>query len=284
MLLKGAAVAKSINAWTSEKVARLKELGCNPCLAIMRMGERPDDIAYEKAAVKRCEQLGITVKTISLSSESATADVLKEIEKLNRDESVHGVLIMRPMPRHIDDEAVRMALLPQKDVDGITEGSLAGVFCANEKGFAPCTAQACIELLLHYNIKIEGSRAVVIGRSLVIGKPVAMLLLSKNATVTICHTKTDDLPAVCKEADILVAAAGKAGVVDAACVSAGQTVIDVGIQVNDEGSMCGDVKFDKVCDIAGAITPVPGGVGSVTTAVLAKHVVVAAERSLCKEG
>jgi methylenetetrahydrofolate dehydrogenase (NADP+)/methenyltetrahydrofolate cyclohydrolase len=188
--------------------------------------------------------------------------------------------MLRPLPKHIDDQRAREALLPEKDIDGITDGSLAGVFTGTKRGFPPCTAQACMEILDYYGIDPAGKTAVVIGRSLVIGKPVAMMLLQKHATVTICHTRTKDMPSVTRRAEILIVAAGRAGVVGAEYVSAGQTVLDVGINFNAEGKMVGDADFAAVEPIVGAITPVPGGVGTVTTSVLMAHVVEAAKRSL----
>ena len=186
--------------------------------------------------------------------------------------------MFRPLPKHLDEEAACQALDPEKDVDGITDGSMVGVFTGQKKGFPPCTPQACMEILDHYGIDCAGKKAVVIGRSLVVGKPAAMMLIKKNATVTVCHTKTVDMPAVCREADILIVAAGRAGVVDKPYFAPGQVVIDVGINVNAEGKLCGDVKFEDAEPIVGAITPVPGGVGSVTTSVLVGHVVEAAMR------
>ena len=200
------------------------------------------------------------------------------IRQVNEDAGIHGVLIFRPLPKHLDEEAVIRALDPEKDVDGITDGSMVGVFAGREQGFPPCTPQACMEILDHYQIDCTGKKAVVVGRSLVVGKPAAMMLLKKNATVTICHTRTKDMPAVVKEADIVIVAAGRAGVVDDRYVSPGQIVIDVGINVNEQGKLCGDVAYDKVEPVVEAITPVPGGVGSVTTSVLVGHVVEAAMR------
>ena len=191
---------------------------------------------------------------------------------------IHGVLLFRPLPRHLDQSVIENALDPEKDVDCMTDGSMSGVFTGKKVGFPPCTPQACMEILDHYGIDCTGKKAVVIGRSLVVGKPAAMMLIKKNATVTICHTKTVDMPSVVKEADIVIVAAGRAGVIDDSYLREGQTVIDVGINVNAEGKLCGDVDFAKAEPIVEAITPVPGGVGSVTTSVLVGHVVEAAKR------
>ncbi len=283
-LLKGAAVAKSITEKVAGRSAELLKKGIQPTLAIVRLGEREDDMSYERGAKKRCEQAGISVRTHPLPQDTPQDMLISLIKTLNADSTVHGVLIMRPLPSHISDEAVTAALSPAKDVDGITQGSQAAVYSGYGDGFAPCTAQACIELLKGYDIPISGRNAVVVGRSLVIGKPVSMLLLKENATVTICHTKTKELAAACRKADILIAAAGKAKMITKEHFAEGQTVIDVGIHADDDGSLCGDVDTEQALDIVSAITPVPGGVGAVTTSVLAEHVVSAAEKFLKENG
>lgn len=243
------------------------------------MGEREEDLAYERGALKRCEKTGIEVRQVVLPENVSQEALIASVEELNRDGSVHGVLVFCPLPGHLDEAAVRCALDPKKDVDGITDSSLLTVFTGRGEGYPPCTAAACMEILEHYGYAPEGKRAVVVGRSLVIGKPAAMLLIAKNATVTVCHTKTADLPAECSRADILIAAAGRAGAVGADCVSPGQVVIDVGINIGAGGDMCGDADFDAVEPVVAAITPVPGGVGAVTTSVLVSHVVKAAAKS-----
>lgn len=276
-ILKGAPVAKAISQQAALRAAELTGRGITPTLAIVRVGERPDDISYEKGAVKRCDACGAAVRHVILPADVSQDELISAIRSLNQDDSVHGILMFRPLPRHIDEAAVCDSIAPEKDMDGVTEGSMAGIFSGSGKGYPPCTAQACIEILDHYGIELRGKHAVIVGRSNVIGKPAAMLLLGRNATVTICHTKTADTEAECRRADIIVAAAGKAGVISADHVSPGQIVLDVGINVTPEGKLTGDVDFEAVEPIVSAITPVPGGVGSVTTAVLAKHVVEAAE-------
>lgn len=276
-LLKGAPAAEAIDRRSAADVQKLGERGVAPTLAIVRVGSREDDLAYEKGAVKRCEKVGVRVERATLPEDVSQPELMELIDRLNADGSVHGVLLLLPLPKQLDQEAVRRALLPSKDVDGITDGSLAGVFTASGEGYAPCTAQACIELLDFYGYELKGKRATVIGRSLVVGKPVSMLLLARHATVTICHTRTADLPAAAKNAEILICAAGKAGTVGAELVSPGQTVIDVGINFVN-GKMCGDADMEAVESIVSAITPVPGGVGAVTTSVLVNHVVEAAKR------
>ena len=283
-ILKGADVVDALNKKMCAQIETLRTMDITATLAIVRVGEKADDISYEKTAVKRCETVGVTVKNIVLPAD-VTQDVLMgNIIKLNEDDSVHGVLLFRPLPKHLSDDAIRAILKPEKDVDGITDTSLAGVFTGSGIGFAPCTAQACMEILNHFNIDCTGKRAVIIGRSLVVGKPVAMMLMGKNATVTVCHTRTVDIKSVARSAEILIVAAGQMESLTKDYFSPGQVVIDVGINWNDEkGKLCGDVKFDDAEPVVAAITPVPGGVGTVTTSVLVSHVVEAAMNSLKKQ-
>ena len=276
--LLGKEVAAALNKRIADRAAALKEKGIIPTLCILRVGEDPGNIAYERGAVKRCETLGINCKKIILSEEISTEEVLDVIGRLNKDDQIHGVLLLRPLPKHLDQASIENALLPSKDVDCMTDLSISGVFTGKKVGFAPCTPRACMEILDHYGIDCTGKKAVVIGRSMVVGKPAAMMLLKKNATVTICHTRTLDLPSVTREADLLIVCAGRAGVIGAEHVRPGQIIIDVGINMNADGKLCGDVNYDEAEPIVEAITPVPGGVGSVTTAVLVGHVVEAAER------
>jgi len=276
-ILKGADVVSALNSKMIKNIESLKSEGITATLAILRVGERADDISYEKTAVKRCETVGVAVKNIILPADVTQDVLIQNVIDLNNDKSVHGILIFRPLPAHLSDNAVRAVLSPEKDIDGITDGSLAGVFTGSGKGFAPCTAQACIEILDHFGIDCKGKRAVIIGRSLVVGKPVSMMLMGRNATVTICHTRTVDMPAVARNAEILIVAAGQMEGLTKEYFSPGQIVIDVGINWNDEkGKLCGDVMFDDAESIVKAITPVPGGVGTVTTSVLVSHVVEAA--------
>ena len=280
LILSGAPVAAAI---TEELIARREALnrqGVEPCLAILRVGARGDDLAYERGAMKRCEKVGIRVVSAALPEICTQAELMAAIEAINADDRIHGCLMFRPIPKHLDEDAACEALKTCKDVDSMTAASLKTVFTGRGAGYAPCTAQSCIELLKYYGIDPAGKRAAVIGRSLVIGRPVSMMLQAHNATVTMCHTKTRDLPGVCREAEILVVAAGKAGVADASFTNPDQVVIDVGINVNPDGSICGDVLFDEVEPRVRAISPVPSGVGSVTTAVLCKHVIEAAEKTL----
>lgn len=278
-LWKGAAVAAALTEQLSARCAALKERGVIPTLAIVRVGERPDDLSYETGAMKRCAKTGVEVKRFLLPADCTREQLLDTIRAVNEDDKIHGCLLFRPLPDREMEEAACALLSPAKDVDGMTAGSLASVFSGRGPGYPPCTAQACLELLDHYGVELTGKRAVVIGRSMVIGRPVSMLLQRRNATVTMCHTKTRDLPAVCRSAEVLVAAAGKAGVVGADCAAPGQVVLDVGINVGGDGKLRGDVDFDAVEPLVSAITPVPGGVGAVTTAVLCKHVIESAMRN-----
>jgi methylenetetrahydrofolate dehydrogenase (NADP+)/methenyltetrahydrofolate cyclohydrolase len=280
-LLKGLPVAQAIAAQLAPRVAALGARGVAPTLALVRVGERADDLAYERAATKRCEALGLGLRSIVLPADCTQAALMATIKQVNADKSIHGCLLFRPLPAHLDEEAACAALAPAKDVDCATAASLYGVFAAQPEGFPPCTAEACVALLDHYGVELEGARVVVVGRSMVVGKPVSMLLQARNATVTMCHTRTRDLAAECQRADVLVVAAGHIATIGPDAVRAGQTVVDVGINWNDETQrLCGDVAFDTVEPQVAAITPVPGGVGSVTTAILARHVVEAAERQL----
>ena len=276
--LLGKEVTDALNETITKDAALLTAKGIKPALGIIRVGEREDDLSYERGAMKRCEALGLAVRRYLLPEDVTQKVLINTIREANQDPLIHGILMFRPLPEHLDEEAACQALRPEKDVDGITNGSMAGVFTGGNLGFPPCTAQACMEILKHYGIDCQGKKAVVIGRSLVVGKPAALMLLQRNATVTICHTKTQDMPAVCREAEILLVAAGKAGMVDAPYFAPGQIVIDVGIHVNEEGRLWGDVRFEDADPVVEALTPVPGGVGTVTTSVLAGHVVEAAKR------
>ena len=281
-ILKGAEVTKALHEKLAADVAWLQERGVVPTLAIVRVGARDDDMSYERGATKRCENNGVSVRHVTLPETVTQELLLQEIRTLNADATVHGILLLQPLPKHLDGEAVRQILDPAKDVDGITDGSLARVFSGKGEGFVPCTAQACMEILDYFQIDCTGKHAVVIGRSLVVGKPAAILLLERNATVTVCHTRTTNMAAIAKTADILLVAAGKAEIIDAASLSEGQIVLDVGIHANADGSLCGDVCFAEAEPIVSAITPVPGGVGTVTTSVLVSHVVQAAKQQLIR--
>ena len=285
--LLGKEVNEALVAALQGRTAALKEKGVTPTLGIIRLGENPSDLSYEKGATKRAEEVGVAIKNYILPEETTKEELLKVIDGINADDSVHGVLMFRPLPKHLkaDQDEICNRLDPKKDVDSMTHMSNAGVFEGQDLGYAPCTPAACMEILDHYGIDCKGKNAVVIGRSLVVGKPAAMMLMAKNATVTICHTKTVNTAEICKKADIIVTAAGVLNSLTKDFVSEGQIVIDVSMNWNPEkitskgkGGMSGDCIFDEVEPIVGAITPVPGGVGAVTTTVLMKHVVEAAEK------
>lgn len=281
-LLRGLPVAQSINKELLGRVALLREAGVVPKLAIVRVGAREDDLSYERGALKRCDALGIETEVLHFEEGDVdTQTLISQMYELNARRDIHGVLMFRPLPAFIDQAAVCEALDPAKDVDCLTSGSLFGVLAGVSCGFAPCTAEAVLEMLDFYDIALDGADVAVVGRSLVIGKPVAALLCTRNATVTMCHTHTRGLASVCRRADVIVAAAGQAKTVGLDCARDGQTIIDVGINWDDENQcLVGDVDFDAVEPVVSKISPVPRGVGSVTTAVLAKHVVEAAERTL----
>ena len=280
--LLGKEVNEKLNARIIAECEELKARGVNPTLAIVRCGERPDDLSYEKGATKRAEALGVAVEKFLLPEDVSKEELLRTIDAINANDQIHGVLMFRPLPKHLkaDQDEICNRLDPRKEVDGMTNGSNAGVFMGKELGFAPCTPAACMEILDHYGIDCTGKKAVVLGRSLVVGKPAAMMLLAKNATVTVCHTKTRDVAAVAREADILVSAAGVLKSLTKDYVRPGQVVIDVSINWDEaKGGIAGDAVYDEVEPIVEAITPVPGGVGAVTTSVLIGHVVEAAKRA-----
>jgi len=280
-LLKGKAVADTIDEQLAGRLPALYEKGIVPTLAIVRVGENPSDIAYENGAVKKAKKIGVQTEKFICPSDMEEEDLITVIQAINQNEGIHGILLLQPLPKHIDGEKVRNAIAPEKDLDCISDGAL-GRFFTGKDAFAPCTAESCIEILKHYNVDCRGKHAVVIGRSMVIGKPAALMLTAEDATVTVCHTKTrqEDLKRLCQNADIIVSAAGRAGTVTDDMIRPGQVIIDVGINFNEEGKMIGDAAIGE--DQRVWLTPVPGGVGSVTTTLLMKHLVEAAERALKK--
>ncbi len=279
LILKSKAVTDEMARDMKPRVEALKAGGVEPTLAIVRVGKRPDDLSYERTAIKRATSLGIAVRVFELDEAVSDAELRAQIQQINEDPSIHGCLLFRPLPDSIDEASACDALAMQKDVDGISTASLGAVFTDSPEGFAPCTAVACVKMLDHYQIPLEGKQVVVVGRSLVIGKPVAMLLLARNATVTMCHSRTKDLEDVMRSADIVICATGRARAYGASCFKPGQVVLDVGINFAD-GVLCGDVDYDAVEPIVAAITPVPGGIGSVTTSTTMEHTLIAAERAV----
>lgn len=285
--LLGKEVTAAMNEKLQAKVAELKEKGVTPKLGIIRCGENPSDLSYEKGAMSRAALIGVEVERFLLPEDVTKEALIAQIEALNADASIHGVLLFRPLPKHLKDVQSEICnhLRPEKDIDCMTDLSNAGVFMGKQLGFAPCTPQACMEILYYYGIDCKGKTAVVIGRSLVVGRPAAMMLMQRNATVTICHTKTVDTASIARQADILVTSAGVLNSLTADYVRPGQIVIDVSInwdptKKDGKGGIAGDADFAAVEPIVEAVTPVPGGVGAVTTSVLIGHVVEAAARTL----
>ena len=273
-ILKGIQVANAIN---EQLIEEAKELDKAPHLGIVRVGERGDDLAYERGALKKMEKLGFSATVFSYPADIPQDEFMEEFHRINRNPEIDGILLFKPLPKHLDEKAVESAIDPVKDIDGISPVNQAKVYAGDPTGFAPCTAEAVIEMLDYAKIDPTGKRVTVVGRSLVIGKPVTMLFIKRNATVTVCHTRTKDLEAACRQAEIVVAAAGVPKMIGAGHIGDSAIVLDVGINVDAEGNLCGDVDFDAVAEKCSLITPVPGGVGSVTTSVLAKHLLRAAK-------
>lgn len=274
-MLLGADVVAAMNIKMKNELLCLS--GYKPHLAIIRVGSRPDDMAYENGAVKRCDKAGLMCTPYHFDESISNNGFKEAFLKINGDDNIDGILLLRPLPKHIDETEIIGLIDPLKDIDGISPVNMAKVFQGDDSGYAPCTAEAVMEMLSYTKLDITGKRAVVVGRSMVIGRPVAMMLMKKNATVTVCHTKTLDMEATCSNAQILIAAAGKAKMINRHHVAEGAYIFDVGINVDADGKMCGDVDIDDIQDIKGVCTPVPKGVGTVTTSVLASHVIRAAK-------
>lgn len=279
-LIKGKPVADAITIEVKKDVEYLKQNDAVPKLKIVRIGEREDDIAYERAAVKRMETCGIACEVVTLPADISQEDFIIELKSVNEDKTVHGILLFRPLPKQLDEDKVKYIINSEKDIDCFNPVNVSKVMEGDETGFPPCTPTAAMEILKYYNVEVRGKLAVVVGRSMVVGKPLSMMLLKDDATVLICHSKTENLKELTSKADILVAAVGKANMVTKDYIKQGATVIDVGINVEQDGNLCGDVNTNDCLEISRLITPVPSGVGSVTTAVLAKHVVKAAKLSI----
>ena len=275
ILLKGKPVADSIVARVKDEAEELRRNNIIPKLKIIRVGEREDDLAYERAAVKRMKSANIDCEVLALPLNIDKETFEDEIKNVVNDNSVHGILVFRPLPKQLNEKDIRFIISPEKDIDCLNPINAAKILEGDKSGFPPCTARAAMEILKFYNIDINGKEATVIGRSMVVGKPLSMMLLKENSTVTICHSKTENLPQVAKRADILIAAIGKSKMITKEYIKENSTVIDVGINADDEGNITGDVNTEDCIEKAAFITPVPAGVGSVTTAVLADHVVKA---------
>ena len=278
--LLGKPVGDSINEGLKATIAELEGKGIVPTLAVVRVGAREDDLAYERGIKKKFSDMNCQVTVVELPEDVSQEDLDETVKALDNDSEIHGILLFRPLPKHLTDKNIVKTISSGKDVDCMGNANMAKLFAGEKDGFAPCTAQAVMEMISHYGIDIKGKKVTVIGRSLVIGKPVALMLIAGNATVTVCHTKTADLQAECKAADIIVAAAGKAKMITKDFVKPGQIVLDVGMNVDEDGKLCGDVDFAGVSEIVDSITPVPRGVGSVTTSVLLKNTVTNAARTV----
>ena len=278
-IIKGKPVGDALSEVLKGECEALVKDGIQPKLAILRVGAKPNDLSYEKGALKKCDTIGIKAEVTELPEGTTQEQYIEALEKLNKDSSVHGILTFRPLPKGIDEEVIKNIIAPEKDVDCFSPMNTAKLMEGDKTGFPPCTPTAVVEILKHYNVPLKGAKVVVLGRSMVVGKPVSMLLLGENATVTICHSKTQDLQKVCADADVLVAGVGRARMVTADYVKEGAVVIDVGINAKPEGGgICGDVDTDDVVGKASMVTPVPAGVGSVTTSILAKHVIKACKQ------
>ena len=275
--IEGKLLAAQVKERVAAGVKELKEKGIEPCLAVIMVGENPASQVYVKGKVKDCAECGIKSLEIHLPAETTQNELLQKLAELADDAGVHGLLVQLPLPAHIDEKTVIEAIPPQKDVDGFTAVNV-GRMMIGEECFLPCTPAGCMEMIRSTGVSISGKNAVVIGRSNIVGKPAAMLLLRENATVTICHSRTENLKQVCANADILVAAVGRAGFVTGDMVKPGAVVIDVGINRNAQGKLCGDVDYDAAAEKAGYITPVPGGVGLMTRAMLMQNTLQAAQK------
>ena len=278
-IIKGKPVGDALSEVLKGECEALVKDGIQPKLAILRVGAKPNDLSYEKGALKKCDTIGIKAEVTELPEGTTQEEYIEALEKLNKDSSVNGILTFRPLPKGIDEEVIKNVIAPEKDVDCFSPMNTAKLMEGDKTGFPPCTPTAVVEILKHYNVPLKGAKVVVLGRSMVVGKPVSMLLLGENATVTICHSKTQDLQKVCADADVLVAGVGRARMVTADYVKEGAVVIDVGINAKPEGGgICGDVDTDAVLDKVSMVTPVPAGVGSVTSSILAKHVIKACKQ------
>lgn len=278
-ILYGKPVVEKIEADIRERVKILKEeSGIRPGLAILRAGERPDDIAYEKRMNKMCDSLGIRHKTVEVDEKISQYDLVSALDRLNRRDDVHGIIVFRPLPSYIDDDLICERISIDKDIDCMNPENLKGLFTGHRQTFTPCTAQAVIEMLDYYGYDLDGANVAIINRSLVVGKPLSIMMLDRNATVMICHSHTKNKEAIARSADIIVTGTGMAEYLGEDYVTEKSVVIDVGVNFTADGKMTGDVDFEAVSRKAAAVTPVPKGLGAVTTAVLMRHIVESAER------
>jgi methylenetetrahydrofolate dehydrogenase (NADP+)/methenyltetrahydrofolate cyclohydrolase len=282
-LLSGKEVSQNLLNKLKKNILKLKCEGVTPAAAFIRIGSHRDDMTYQNSILRVCNNIGVTTILHELEDNITTEGLIELITKLNEDNLIHGIMIFRPFPDDIDEELINNTISPEKDVEGMNSVNLAKVFSGVNEGFAPCTATAVMEILDYYKISLKGKHAVILGRSMVVGRPLSMMLLKKDETVTLCHSKTERIDEISRTADVLVAAMGRANVVGADYIKPGAIVIDVGINVDQNGNINGDVNFDEVVNLASMITPVPGGVGSVTTAILIKNIVKAARNFECNK-
>ncbi len=280
MKLEGKPVVQELREALKERIQALGARGVTPAILILRVGNREDDISYERGILKGCEALGIKSLVTPLSADITMKELIKEIETANKDPEIHGIMLFRPLPDHLDQGIISKVIDPRKDIDCMSPENLEKVFEGGASGYAPCTPKAVVEMLKGHQIPLKGANIVIAGRSMVVGKPLAMLLLREDATVTVCHSKTKDMPAVTRNADIVVAAIGKARFMNSDFFNPDSVVIDVGINDAGDGKICGDVDFERVIDQVKAITPAVGGVGSITTTILLSHAVQACEMLL----
>lgn len=272
MRLDGKEVAAQLKSKLEEDILAWKERGVDPRLVVVRVGERPDDLAYENRVRNNCFSVGMQMESREVDPEISEADFLRVISQLNKDSQVHGIMVLRPLPKQLTTDAVNRSIDPRKDIDCMNPENLSKLFAGDPTAIPPCTSQAALTILKHYEMPLKGKHLVVINRSMVIGKPLAMLALSEDATVTICHSKTEGLAELCRRADYVVTGVGKARRFGLEYFSAHSVVVDCGINFDENGKMCGDVDFTAVEPSVKAITPVPGGVGAVTSALLLCHV------------
>lgn len=278
-ILKGNVVAAKIKDKMKADIEELAKINKSPVLGIIRLGNNPGDVSYEKSIIKACDSIGIKSKVFEREVSLDTEGLKNLMNELNNDEEISGILLFRPLPKHIDEEEIRNSISPEKDVDCMHPLNLEKIFEGNMTGFAPCTPKAAMEILIHNEVPLEGKNVVVVNRSMVVGKPLVMMLLEKNATVTICHSRTKNLSEITKNADVVITALGKAKYFTTEFFNENSVVIDVGVSLDSEGKLSGDVDYENVSNLVKMITPVPGGVGSVTTTILLNQVVKACKRA-----
>ena len=276
VVMKGSEVSAGMKPVLLAELEALKARGIMPTLGIIRVGAKPDDLAYERGIMKRFEGLGLSVRVYEFPEDITQSDFNASFTAINDDKDIHGILLFRPLPEGLSDEYARHIINPRKDVDCMSPENIAGVFAGNPDSFAPCTASGVMAMLNHYGYRLEGLNVVIVGRSMVVGRPLAMLMLGANATVTICHTRTRNLAEICRKADVIIAAAGKARMITAEYVNENSIVVDVGINLDAEGKLCGDVDYNNIAPAVRAVSPVPGGAGAVTTSILARNVLKSA--------